>query len=84
MKAYEYAKNKFVVLDQEDLENLRKENEDKAVEIIDFVQLTEIDQSILNAPIFYHPIRRSQSLFIVTKNIRTIRENWHCQNRYPL
>lgn len=43
VKAYEYAKNKFVVLDQEDLENLRKENEDKAVEIIDFVKLQEID-----------------------------------------
>ncbi len=43
VKAYEYAKNKFVVLDQEELENLRKENEDKAVEIIDFVKLQEID-----------------------------------------
>ncbi|MGG0657875.1 Ku protein [Rummeliibacillus pycnus] len=43
VKAYEYAKNKFVVLDAEDLENLRKENEDKAVEIIDFVKLEEID-----------------------------------------
>ena len=43
VKAYEYTKNKFVVLDEEDLENLRKENEDKAVEIIDFVKLQEID-----------------------------------------
>lgn len=43
VKAYEYTKNKFVVLDAEDLENLRKENEDKAVEIIDFVKLEEID-----------------------------------------
>lgn len=43
VKAFEYTKNKFVVLDAEDLENLRKENEDKAVEIIDFVKLEEID-----------------------------------------
>ncbi len=43
VKAYEYTKGKFVVLDAEDLENLRKENEDKAVEIIDFVKLEEID-----------------------------------------
>lgn len=43
MKAFEYAKNKFVVLDDEELENLQKENEDKAVEIIDFVKLEEID-----------------------------------------
>lgn len=43
VKAYEYAKNKFVVLDDEELEALKKEQEDKAVEIIDFVKLEEID-----------------------------------------
>ncbi|MEX3623561.1 non-homologous end joining protein Ku [Viridibacillus arvi] len=43
VKAYEYSKNKFVVLDDEELEKLKKENEDKAVEIIDFVKLEEID-----------------------------------------
>ncbi|RWZ58757.1 Ku protein [Halobacillus fulvus] len=43
VKAYEYAKNKFVILDEEDLEALKKEQEDKAVEILDFVKLEEID-----------------------------------------
>lgn len=43
VKAYEYAKNKFVVLDEEDLQALQKEQADKAVEIIDFVKLEEID-----------------------------------------
>ncbi|MGY0694716.1 non-homologous end joining protein Ku [Virgibacillus sp. FSP13] len=43
VKAYEYAKNKFVVLDEEELEALKKEQEDKAVEIADFVNLEEID-----------------------------------------
>jgi DNA end-binding protein Ku len=43
VRAYEYTKGKFVVLDEEDLEKLRKENEDKAVEIIDFVKIEEID-----------------------------------------
>ncbi|RYG71788.1 Ku protein [Lentibacillus lipolyticus] len=43
VKAYEYAKNKFVVLDDEELENLKKEQADKAVEIMDFVELDEID-----------------------------------------
>ncbi len=43
VKAYEYAKNKFVVLDDEELEALKKEQEDKAVEIADFVKLEEID-----------------------------------------
>jgi DNA end-binding protein Ku len=43
VKAYEYAKNKFVVLDEEELKKLKKEQEDKTVEIIDFVKLEEID-----------------------------------------
>lgn len=43
VKAYEYAANKFIILDDEELETLKKEQEDKAVEIIDFVQLQEID-----------------------------------------
>jgi DNA end-binding protein Ku len=43
VKAYEYAKNKFVILDDEELEKLRKENSDKAVEIVDFVKLEDID-----------------------------------------
>lgn len=47
VKAYEYTKGKFVVLEDEDLEALKKENEEKAVEIIDFVKMSEID------PIYY-------------------------------
>ncbi|WP_067728424.1 non-homologous end joining protein Ku [Oceanobacillus damuensis] len=43
VKAYEYAKNKFVILDEEELEALKKEQEDKAVEIVDFVKLENID-----------------------------------------
>lgn len=43
VKAYEYASNKFVILDDEELEALKKEQEDKAVEIVDFVQLEDID-----------------------------------------
>ena len=43
VKAYEYGKGKYVILDEEDLEKLKKENEDKAVEIIDFVKMEEID-----------------------------------------
>ncbi|SHG38902.1 non-homologous end joining protein Ku [Ornithinibacillus halophilus] len=43
VKGYEYAKNKFVVLDDDDLEALKKEQEDRSVEIVDFVKLEEID-----------------------------------------
>ncbi|WP_274307191.1 Ku protein [Solibacillus daqui] len=55
VKAYEYSKNKFVVLDAEELENLRKENEDKAVEIIDFVKLEEIDPIYFEKTYFLSP-----------------------------
>ncbi|KIL51151.1 non-homologous end joining protein Ku [Jeotgalibacillus campisalis] len=55
VKAYEYAKNKFVVLDEEDLDQLKKENEDKAVEIIDFVKLEEIDPIYFEKSYFMAP-----------------------------
>ncbi|MCM3743641.1 Ku protein [Sporosarcina luteola] len=55
VKAYEYTKNKFVVLDDEELEKLKKENEDKAVEIIDFVKLEEIDPIYFERSYFMAP-----------------------------
>ncbi|QCR33935.1 Ku protein [Lysinibacillus sp. SGAir0095] len=55
VKAYEYSKNKFVVLDDEELEKLRKENEDKAVEIIEFVKLEEIDPIYFERSYFLAP-----------------------------
>ena len=55
VKAYEYSKNKFVVLDDEELEKLRKENEEKAVEIIDFVKLEEIDPIYFEKSYFMAP-----------------------------
>ena len=55
VKAYEYSKNKFVVLDDEELEKLRKENEDKSVEIIEFVKLEEIDPIYFERSYFLAP-----------------------------
>lgn len=55
VKAYEYAKGKFVVLDDEDLENLKKENEEKAVEIIDFVKMEQIDPIYYNRSYYMSP-----------------------------
>jgi len=55
VKAYEYEKNKFVVLDDDDLEKLKKENEDKSVEIIDFVKLEEIDPIYFEKSYFLAP-----------------------------
>ncbi|NEU32279.1 Ku protein [bacterium LRH843] len=55
VKAYEYEPNKFVVLDEEDLKRLKKENEAKAVEIIDFVKLEEIDPIYFERSYFMAP-----------------------------
>lgn len=55
VKAYEYTKGKFVVLDHDDLEKLRKENEDKAVEIIDFVKMEQIDPIYFDRSYYMSP-----------------------------
>lgn len=55
VKAYEYTKGKFVVLEEDDLEAIRKENEDKAVEIIDFVRIAEIDPIYFQRSYFMSP-----------------------------
>ncbi len=55
VRAYEYSKGKFVVLDDEDLEKLAKENEDKAVEIIDFVKMDQIDPIYFDKSYFMSP-----------------------------
>jgi DNA end-binding protein Ku len=55
VKAYEYTKGKYVVLEDEEIESLRKENEDKAVEIIDFVKMEEIDPIYYNRSYYMSP-----------------------------
>lgn len=55
VKAYEYAKNKFVVLEDEDLQALKKESTNKAVEIIDFVKLEEIDPIYFDKSYYLSP-----------------------------
>lgn len=67
VKAYEYAKNKFVVLDEEELEKLRKENEEKAVEIIEFVKLEEIDPIYFERSYFLAPDTNGQKAYALLR-----------------
>ncbi|WP_185184281.1 Ku protein [Bacillus subtilis] len=55
VKGYEYVKGKYVVLTDEDLKSLKQEHEEKAVEIVDFVQLQEIDPIFFNRSYFVGP-----------------------------
>lgn len=55
VKGYEYVKGKYVILTDEELNELRDENEDKSIEIIDFVKLEEIDPIYFNRSYFMGP-----------------------------
>ncbi|WP_147534893.1 Ku protein [Bacillus marasmi] len=55
VKAYEYTKGKYVVLEDEELEKLKKENEDRAVEIVDFVKMEQIDPIYFDRTYFMSP-----------------------------
>lgn len=68
VKAYEYAKNKFVVLDDEDIEALRKEQEDKAVEIVDFVKLEDIDPIYFEKSYYLSPNEGGSKAYGLLRN----------------
>lgn len=55
VKAYEYTKGKFVVLTEEDFQSLKKEHEEKAVEIIDFVKIEQIDPIYFDRSYYMSP-----------------------------
>ncbi|WP_117170604.1 Ku protein [Paraliobacillus sediminis] len=55
VKGYEYTKNKFVILEDEDLESIKDDKDDKSVEIVDFVKLEEIDPIYFDRSYYLSP-----------------------------
>lgn len=55
VKAYEYAKGKFIVVEEEELEELKDQAEDRAVEIVQFVKIEEIDPIYFNKSYYLSP-----------------------------
>lgn len=55
VKGFEYTKNKFVILEDEDLESIKDEKDDKSVEIVDFVKLEEIDPIYFDRSYYLSP-----------------------------
>ncbi len=53
--AYEYSPDKFIILDDEEMEKLKKEQEGKAVDIINFVKLEEIDPIYFDRSYYLSP-----------------------------
>ncbi|MDQ0229452.1 non-homologous end joining protein Ku [Metabacillus malikii] len=55
VKGYEYVKGKYVVLTDDELQELKEEHEDKTVEIIDFVKMEDIDPIYFSRSYFIGP-----------------------------
>jgi DNA end-binding protein Ku len=55
VKGYEIAKGKFVVIEDEEIKALRETSEEKAVEIVDFIKIEEIDPIYYNRSYFISP-----------------------------
>ncbi|GGM26421.1 non-homologous end joining protein Ku [Paraliobacillus quinghaiensis] len=55
VKGFEYTKNKFVILEDEDLKSIKDDKDDKSVEILDFVKLAEIDPIYFDRSYYLSP-----------------------------
>ncbi|SDI17581.1 Ku protein [Alteribacillus bidgolensis] len=55
VKGYETTSGGFVIVSQEEIESLRKETNEKAVEILDFIDIDEIDPIYFNRSYYLGP-----------------------------
>jgi DNA end-binding protein Ku len=67
VKAYKYSANKYVIISEEELNTLKKEYEVKAVDIISFVQLEEIDPIYFDRSYFVSPTDGSEKTYILLR-----------------
>ncbi|MEC9488891.1 MAG: Ku protein [Halanaerobium sp.] len=67
VKGYEYETNKFVILDDEDFDNLPVKST-KTIDIVDFVQLTEIDPVYYIKTYYLQPAEGGEKPYLILKD----------------
>lgn len=63
VKAYEYAKDKYVVINESEIQSLKKKYEVKTVDIVDFIKLDEIDPIYFNNSYYLSPEEGQQRAY---------------------
>jgi DNA end-binding protein Ku len=66
VRGFEYEKGKFVILNEEDLDKLPTKTT-KTIDIIDFVNLTEIDPIYFSKPYYLAPGEGGQKAYVLLK-----------------
>lgn len=67
VKAYQYGANKYVIVSEEELRNLKREYEVESVDLISFVQLEEIDPIYFERSYFINPMEGSERTYVLLR-----------------
>ncbi|MFB5281799.1 Ku protein [Peribacillus sp. Hz7] len=67
VKAYQYGANKYVIVSEEELSNLKREYEVESVDLISFVQLEEIDPIYFERSYFINPMEGSERTYVLLR-----------------
>ncbi|MGF7184082.1 DNA end-binding protein Ku [Desulfitispora alkaliphila] len=70
VKGYEYEENKFVIIDDEDLENIPVEST-KTVEIVDFIKLEEVDPIYYDKSYYLRPNEGGEKPYLILRDAMT-------------
>ena len=67
VKAYQYGANKYVIVSEEELRDLKREYEVESVDLISFVQLEEIDPIYFERSYFINPMEGSERTYVLLR-----------------
>ncbi|MEI4803493.1 Ku protein [Bacillus sp. NPDC077411] len=67
VKAYEYEPHKYIILDEKELENLKRTHELRAIHFLSFIQSDEIDPIFFDRSYFVGPTTGSEKAYLLLK-----------------